>query len=124
VAVGFRTNSHVVGLVIVGMAALKRGGRGDARRVSNRRAGDTACAVPWTDDARADAKTRLLEFVTGTPDGANLPYIVRTVFGRDTDMAGADGQLARRFFEDLPELFKTTRRAAIRGSIHGGRPFT
>jgi len=72
--------------------------------------GDTACAVPWTDDARADAKTRLLEFVTGTPDGANLPYIVRTVFGRDTDMSGADGQLARRFFKSHPELFKTHRR--------------
>lgn len=72
--------------------------------------GDTACAVPWTDDARADAKTRLLEFVTGTPDGANLPYIVRTVFGRDTDMAGSDAQLARRFFESHPELFKTHRR--------------
>lgn len=72
--------------------------------------GDTACAVPWTDDARADAKTRLLEFVTGTPEGANLPYIVRTVFGRDTDMAGSDAQLARRFFESHPELFKTYRR--------------
>lgn len=72
--------------------------------------GDTACSVPWTDDARADVKTRLLEFVTGTPDGANLPHIVRTVFGRDTDMAGSDAQLARRFFESHPELFKTTQR--------------
>ena len=73
-------------------------------------AGDTACYVPWTDDARADAKTRLLEFVTGTPDGANLPYIVRTVFGRDTDMAGSEAQLARRFFKDHSELFRTDRR--------------
>jgi hypothetical protein len=70
--------------------------------------GDTACSVPWTDDARADAKTRLLEFVAGTPDGANLPHIVRTVFEWDTDMAGSDAQLARRFFESHPELFKTT----------------
>jgi len=72
--------------------------------------GDTACFVPWTDDARADAKMRLLEFVARTPDGANLPYIVRTIFEQDTDMAGSDAQLARRFFESYPELFKTTQR--------------
>lgn len=82
----------------------------DARRVSDCRVRGHACSVPWTDDARADAKTRLLEFVAGTPDGANLPYIVRTVFERDTDMAQSDAQLARRFFESHPELFKTTQR--------------
>jgi len=72
--------------------------------------GDTALRFPWEDDRRADAKTDLFRFVAGTPDGANLPYIVRTVFGRDTDLAGADARLARRFFEDHPELFETARR--------------
>ncbi|MDG5778928.1 hypothetical protein QA599_21050 [Haloarculaceae archaeon H-GB1-1] len=72
--------------------------------------GDTACPLPWDCDRRADAKADLFRFVAGTPEGANLPYIVRTVFGRDTDLAGADAQLARRFFADHPELFETTRR--------------
>ena len=72
--------------------------------------GDTALRSPWEDDRRAGTKTDLFRFVAGTPDGANLPYIVRTVFGRDTDLAGADARLARRFFEDHPELFETTRR--------------
>lgn len=72
--------------------------------------GDTAGPLPWDGDRRADAKTDLFRFVAGTPEGANLPYIVRTVFGRDTDLAGADAQLARRFFADHPELFETTRR--------------
>lgn len=71
--------------------------------------GDPACPLPWDGDRRADAKTDLFRFVAGTPEGANLPYIVRTVFGRDTDLAGADAQLARRFFADHPELFETTR---------------
>lgn len=72
--------------------------------------GDTASPLPWDGDRRGDAKTNLFRFVAGTPEGANLPYIVRTVFGRDTDLAGADAQLARRFFADHPELFETARR--------------
>lgn len=72
--------------------------------------GNTACPLPWDGDSRADAKTDLFKFVAGTPEGANLSYIVRTVFGRDTDLAGGDAQLARRFFADHPELFETARR--------------
>jgi len=71
--------------------------------------GNPACPLPWDGDRRADAKTDLFRFVAGTPEGTNLPHIVRTVFGRDTDLAGADARLARRFFADYPELFETTR---------------
>lgn len=73
-------------------------------------AGDTACSYPWAHDPRADAKADLFEFVASTPEGANLPYIVRTVFGRDVDLAGADARLARRFFDNHPELFEIDRR--------------
>lgn len=72
--------------------------------------GDTAVRFPWADDDRGDVKTDLFDFVVGTPDGANLPFIIRSVFGRDTDLAGADARLARRYFDDYPELFETTRR--------------
>ena len=64
---------------------------------------------PWAGDPRADAKTDLFRFVAGTPDGANLPYIVRTVFDPDAVAGGADYQIARRFFDEHPDLFKTAR---------------
>lgn len=72
--------------------------------------GDTACSLPWAGDRRADAKTALFEYVAGTPDGANLPHIVRTVFDPDAVDGGADYQVARRFFDGHPELFETARR--------------
>ncbi len=76
--------------------------------MSNRRPGGTALRFPWEDDRRADAKTDLFRFVAGTSDGANLPCIVRTVFGRDTDVASADARLAHRSFTNHPDLFETT----------------
>ena len=72
--------------------------------------GDTACHLPWDGDRRAGAKTDLFRFVAGTPDGANLPRIVRTVFDPDAVDGGADYQVARRFFDGNPELFQTARR--------------
>ena len=72
--------------------------------------GDTACPLPWHGNRRADAKTALFEYVAGTPDGANLPHIVRTVFDPDAVDGGADYQVARRFFDGYSELFETARR--------------
>lgn len=50
--------------------------------------------MPWDGDRRADATTDLFRFVVETSEGVTLPYIVRTVFGRDTDLAGADERIA------------------------------
>lgn len=68
--------------------------------------GEAACTLPWSGDPRAEDKTLVWKLVAERPEGVNLPFLVRTVFGRDTDMAGADAQLIRRLIKDHPDLFQ------------------
>lgn len=57
-------------------------------------------AVPWHGTPRESDKTKLAQYVLYEPAGAPLSKIVRDVFGSDAvESAGADYQLARRFFE-------------------------
>ena len=64
----------------------------------------------WRGDRREVAKTRLFKYVRRAPEGTPLSKVVRDIFGRDAvNSAGADYQLARRFFSGS-DLFKIARR--------------
>ena len=66
--------------------------------------------APWRGDEREVAKTRLFKYVRRESDGLPLAKVVRDVFGADAvEAAGADYQLARRFFGGC-EWFKIARR--------------
>ena len=66
--------------------------------------------APWRGDDREVAKTRLYKYVRRQPNGVPLAKVVRDVFGGDAvTSAGADYQLARRFFESC-SWFQTARR--------------
>jgi hypothetical protein len=64
----------------------------------------------WRGDRREVSKTRLFKYVRRAPEGTPLSKVVGDVFGQDAvDSAGADYQLARRFFSGS-DLFKIARR--------------
>ena len=66
--------------------------------------------APWRGDRREVAKTRLFKYVRTEPHGLPLAKVVRDVFGADAvATAGADYQVARRFFGGC-EWFKIARR--------------
>jgi hypothetical protein len=70
----------------------------------------TPIQAQWRGDDREVSKTRLFKYVRREPDGLPLSKIVADVFGQDAvDSAGADYQLARRFFDGC-NLFKIARR--------------
>jgi hypothetical protein len=70
----------------------------------------TPIQAQWRGDSREVAKTRLFKYVRRAPEGTPLSKIVADVFGQDAvDSAGADYQLARRFFDGC-NLFKIARR--------------
>lgn len=68
-----------------------------------------AVGVPWHGTVRGADKRKLAQYVLYEPSGAPLSKIVRDVFDSDAvESAGADYQLARRFFERY-DHFKTER---------------
>ncbi len=68
---------------------------------------------PWRGDCRADEKTRLFKYVRSATDGVPLSKVVRDVFGNGAvETAGADYQLARRFFGQS-SCFRIARRDGI-----------
>jgi len=70
----------------------------------------TPIQAQWRGDRREVSKTRLFKYVRREPDGLPLSKIVGDVFGQDAvNSAGADYQLARRFFSGS-DLFKIARR--------------
>jgi hypothetical protein len=66
--------------------------------------------LPWSGDDRADAKTQVFRFVAEKPHSNNLPRIVRHVFGEDTPLDSGDAAVARRMFDNHPDLFKIIQR--------------
>jgi hypothetical protein len=70
----------------------------------------TPLTASWRGAQRESDKTRLFRYVRRESDGVPLSKVVRDVFGQDAvDAAGADYNLARRFFK-RHDVFKTTRR--------------
>jgi hypothetical protein len=70
----------------------------------------TPLTASWRGTQRESDKTRLFKYVRRESDGVQLSRVVADVFGQDAvDTAGADYQLARRFFK-RHDAFKTTRR--------------
>jgi hypothetical protein len=70
----------------------------------------TPLDAPWRGAYGERAKTLLFEYVRSESKGVRISKIVSDVFGQDAvDSAGADYQLARRFFERW-DMFKTDRR--------------
>jgi hypothetical protein len=72
--------------------------------------GEASCDLPWSEDVRAEDKTRIWRFVCHHPEGVNLPYLAAHVFGRGTDMGGADGRLLHRLVEGHPDYFNIVAR--------------
>ncbi|MFC6835186.1 hypothetical protein [Halomarina ordinaria] len=75
--------------------------------------GEVPVQRPWADHPRAAEKTQLLEYACEWPEGAPIACAVRDLFGEETDLAGADAQLARRLYENYPKLFETTRQDGL-----------
>lgn len=70
----------------------------------------TPLTASWRGDRREVSKTRLFKYLRREPDGLPLSKVVGDVFGQDAvNSAGADYQLARRFFSGS-DLFKIARR--------------
>jgi len=70
----------------------------------------TPLTASWRGAQRESDKTRLFRYVRSEPDGVRLSKVVGDVFGQDAvDSAGADYQLARRFFK-RQDGFKIARR--------------
>lgn len=70
----------------------------------------TPLQAPWRGADREQEKTRLFKYVRSESAGVPLSKVVCDVFGQDSvEAAGADYQLARRFFERW-SVFKIERR--------------
>jgi hypothetical protein len=65
--------------------------------------------LPWSGDPRASDKTDLLEYVRQNPTGVRPTVAARAVLDPDATAPDRDDRLARRTFENHPDLFKTTR---------------
>ena len=62
--------------------------------------------LPWSSDRRGDDKTRLLRYALEHPEGTPIIMAVRDTLNADSDGAGADYQLANRFYSSHAEYFK------------------
>lgn len=73
-------------------------------------AGDSSRRLPWADDPRAADKTELLKYARQNSEGVRPTVAARAVLDPDATGGDANARLARRFYENHPDLFKTTRR--------------
>ena len=95
------------------MAATEAVGLEDSRPCHRGGVGQASSVLPWADDRRAADKTRLFQYVRHTPEGVPLSKVVGDVFGDDVEAGDRDYQLARRFFAQHSEFFKTDRRGGL-----------
>lgn len=61
----------------------------------------------WSTHQYATEKTELLKYVVERGSKTQIINAARTVFGREIASDGSDAMIARRFFENHPELFQT-----------------
>jgi len=72
-------------------------------------AGDSSGRLPWSGDPRAAAKTELLKYARQNPTGVRPTVAARAVLDPETRGGDRDARFSRRFYENHPDLFKTTR---------------
>lgn len=65
--------------------------------------------LPWSGDPRAADKTDLLEYARQNPEGVRPTVAARAVLDSEATAGDRNDRLARRTFENHPDLFKTTR---------------
>jgi hypothetical protein len=82
-------------------------------RESCKSSGDntTAFTLPWEEDDRADAKTKIFKSVcmlaVGSPEGVPFKSVLNAVFGNNWSHGGRNYLLAYRVMTDTPELLET-----------------
>lgn len=74
---------------------------------------DSADTFPWDGDPRGAAKTKLLRYARQNPTGIRPTVAARAVLDPDARGGDADSRLARRFYENHPDLFKITRQGGV-----------
>jgi len=67
-------------------------------------------SLPWSGAPRAADKTELLKYARQNPEGVRPTVAARAVLDSEATAGDKNDRLARRTFENHPDLFKTTRR--------------